>query len=328
MGSTIEAAIWFFAQRMLLFLRSLFGKRSHRVSVFSLTPPKGSNNNNHIYLCSLNGSSQLVSPFFLTCISNFLCFFRCPFGTEASFDKFGEVFDRRWVSEIVREGRWDDARIVNLFGSGLAPVWVPRILVALKEDPPLALKLFKWAKTRVGFCHTTESYCLLAHILFCCRMYADAHDILKDLVTSTQVLSVCDLFDVLWSTRNVCVSGYGVFDAFFSVLVELGMLEEASDCFLRMKRFRVLPKVRSCNNLLQRLSKTGKSELSRKFFRDMVSAGVPASVFTYNILIDYMCKEGDLKTAGILFEQMKKMCIMPDIVTYNTLIDGHGKLAL
>ena len=41
----------------------------------------------------------------------------------------------------------------------------------------------------------------------------------------------CDFFDVLWSTRNVCRYGFGVFDALFSVLVDLGMLEEASQCF-------------------------------------------------------------------------------------------------
>ncbi|GFZ00327.1 tetratricopeptide repeat (TPR)-like superfamily protein [Actinidia rufa] len=211
------------------------------------------------------------------------------------------------MCKIVREGRWEDNRIVALFDTALAPIWVSRILVGLKEEPILALKFFKWAERRIGFRHTTESYCLLAHILFCSRMYIDAHDILKDLITSTRVFPGCDIFDVLWSTRNVCIPGYGVFDTFFSVLVELGMLEEASECFLRMKSFKVRPKVRSCNYLLQRLSKTGNGEQSKKFFNDMVAAGVAASVFTYNIMIDYMCKEGDVKTARILFQQMKGM---------------------
>ncbi|BBG94655.1 Putative pentatricopeptide repeat-containing protein [Prunus dulcis] len=62
-------------------------------------------------------------------------------------------------------------------------------------------------------------------------MYFDAHEILKELVLLRRVLPGCDVFDVLWSTRNVCRLGFGVFDALFSVLVEFGMLEKASECF-------------------------------------------------------------------------------------------------
>ena len=37
---------------------------------------------------------------------------------------------------------------------------------------------------------------------------------------------------MLWSTRNVCRPGFGVFDTLFSVLVDLGMLEEAKAMLL------------------------------------------------------------------------------------------------
>ncbi|CAK9144753.1 unnamed protein product [Ilex paraguariensis] len=311
-----------FVQTMLILLRGLLLRNSKRVSVFLSTGP------NNIYCCLSNGS-QFVSPSshtFLLWITGFLCFFRYPFVTKVNFDSFHEVFNRDVVSNIVREDKWDDFRIVSVFESALAPILVSRILVELKGEPRLALKLFKWAKRHTGFCHTTESYCILAHILFCSRMCIDAHAILKDLVSSNRVLLGGDIFDILWSTRNVCVPGYGVFDTLFSVLVELGMLEEASECFLRMKRFRVLPKVRSCNYLLHTLSKTGRGELSRKFFKDIIGAGICPSVFTYNIMIDYACKEGDFETARSLFAQMKEMGVTPDIVTYNSLIDGMGSL--
>lgn len=52
--------------------------------------------------------------------------------------------------------------------------------------------------------------------------------------------------------------GYGVFYALFSVLVEVGLLEEASECFTRMIRFRVRPKTWSCNFLLHGLAKAGE----------------------------------------------------------------------
>ena len=64
---------------------------------------------------------------------------------------------------------------------------------------------------RVGFRRTTESFCILA--LFYARMSFDANNILEELVSSSQALPTFDVFEVLWATRNVCVPGFGVFDA-------------------------------------------------------------------------------------------------------------------
>ena len=267
---------------MLIFLRSLFGigrRTSHRLTAFSHNP-------NHISnTCS--SSPSLVSPFiWLSC---FICLIRFPFVSNRHFHNF-DCFDKDSVREIVRKQRWDDFRIVSLFDSALAPIWASRVLVELCQDARLALRFFEWAKGRIGFQHTSEAYCILVHILFCARFYSDANAVLKELICLRRVLPSWDVFDLLWATRNVCVPGFGVFDALFSALIELGMLEEASECFLKMRKFRVFPKPRSCNALLHRLSKVGRGDLSRKFFKDMGAAGIKRSVFTYNIMIDYMCK--------------------------------------
>nr|ADQ43199.1 unknown [Schrenkiella parvula] len=179
---------------------------------------------------------------------------------------------------------------------------------------------------RNGFNHTIESYCIVAHILFCARMYYDANSILREIVLSKAELEECDVFDELWSTRNVCVPGFGVFDALFSVLIDLGMLEEATQCFSKMKRFRVFPKTRSCNGLLHKFAKLGKTDGVKRFFKDMIGAGSKPTVFTYNIMIDCMWKEGDIEAARGLFEEMKFRGLIPDTVTYNSMIDGYGKV--
>ncbi|KAK7846667.1 putative pentatricopeptide repeat-containing protein, partial [Quercus suber] len=311
----IEGVIGFLLSKMLLFLRTLFhvGRRaSHRVSPFTVSSSHG---------------SLTVCPWIW--FTTFLCIIRYPFASKSNPSYFFDDINKELVRTIIQQEQWDgNNRILSLFDSALAPIWVSKVLVELKGDPKLACRFFKWAGTRIGFRHTTESYCVLIHILFYKRMYSDAHEIMRELVLLRWVLPGCDVFDVLWSTRNVCVPGFGVFDALFSVLVEVGMLEEASECFLRMKNYRVLPKTRSCNALLHGLSKSGKGELSRKFFKEMIGAGIKPSVFTYNIMIDYMCKEGDLGAARSLFQQMKQMGLVPDSVTYNSLIDGHGKVGL
>ncbi|KAJ9549682.1 hypothetical protein OSB04_022225 [Centaurea solstitialis] len=325
---------------MFIFLRSLvimgrtktrYPNHNHRVSLLLSSSKSSINSPNNIFLynCSSPSPSQSSSFTFLFCVTGFFCFFRYPFSSRASnCDEFGHGIDSETVCEIVRNERWDDYRIRRLIGSGLAPIWVSNILVQLKEEPLLALKLFKWAETTSPkFCHTSESYCILAHILFFHKLYNDSHGILRDLISSSGLVSPgFDVFDVMWATRNVCRFGWGVFDTLFNVLVELERFEEANDCFLKMKTCRVLPKARSCNSLLSRSTKMGKGEFSKKFFKEMVTAGIKPSVFTYNIMIDYLSKEGDVKGARTLFAEMKVLGITPDIVTYNSLIDGHGKL--
>jgi pentatricopeptide repeat domain-containing protein 1 len=92
--------------------------------------------------------------------------------------------NRESFCEIVKNEKWDDFRIRRLFDSVLAPVWVSRVLLELKDEPLLALKFFRWAEMRPGFSHTSEGYCILVHILFVHRFYSDVHCILRDIVCS------------------------------------------------------------------------------------------------------------------------------------------------
>ncbi|KAH6785064.1 hypothetical protein C2S51_037519 [Perilla frutescens var. frutescens] len=125
---------------------------------------------------------------------------------------------------------------------------------------------------------------------------------------------------------NVCLPGYGVFDTLLIVLMELDMLKKARQCFLRMKDFRVSLKERSCDILLHKYSKIADGVSAKKFFHNMIGAGIIPSIYIYNIMIGIVYKEGDLKAAKCLFVRMKEMVVSPDVVTYNSRIDGHGKL--
>ncbi|KAF9614595.1 hypothetical protein IFM89_019378 [Coptis chinensis] len=88
------------------------------------------------------------------------------------------------------------------------------------------------------------------------------------MISSRQVLSNgLNVFDVLWLTKDFCHSEYCVFDALFGVLIELGFLEEANECFLRMRKFKVVNSLAAhtssieCVGLSQRLSQRGEFSL-------------------------------------------------------------------
>lgn len=61
-----------------------------------------------------------------------------------------------------------------------------------------------------------------------------------------------------------------------------------------MKNCRVFFKVYLCNNFLRRFCKSGKGEIFRKIFKDMILVGIVLLVFIYNIMIDDRCKERDM----------------------------------
>ncbi|KAL5187886.1 putative pentatricopeptide repeat-containing protein [Glycine soja] len=301
---------------MLLFARNIGSRASLRVSSFHSSPLQ---NPFPLFFTPSSLSSQnsiFARP--MIWFASFLCVMRYPFVSKPSFDDI--------ASESMRSFLQQDRP--HLFDSALVPIWVSKDLLNLKGDPKSALKFFKEAGARAGFRHAAESYCVLAHILFCGMFYLDARSVIKEWILLGREFPGCDFFDMLWSTRNVCRPGFGVFDTLFSVLVDLGMLEEAKAMLLKKNKFMVLPKVRSCNDLLHRLSKSSKGELALSLFKDMVVAGLSPSVFTYNIVIGCLAREGDIETARSLFEEMKALGLRPDIVTYNPLIYGYGKVGM
>ena len=75
-------------------------------------------------------------------------------------------------------------------------------------------------------------------------MYFQAQKLLKDLVLYNQSLPAeCENLVISFQSAGKLLGSFnfGVFDALFGVLIELGMLEEASECFYRMREFRIFP---------------------------------------------------------------------------------------
>ncbi|KAI4357126.1 hypothetical protein L6164_001094 [Bauhinia variegata] len=172
---------------LLSMRRNVFhmGRRtSHRVSSFSSYPQKPS----YLFSGSLIVSSSLSQSrdSFIACplvwFAGFLFVMRFPFVSQPDPEFSFDDFSVESIRSVLKQGNCDDQKIVRVFNSALTPIWVYKILVKLREDPKLALKMFKWAGTQNGFHHTTESYCILAHILFCGMLFLDAKEILRKLV--------------------------------------------------------------------------------------------------------------------------------------------------
>ncbi|KAK8951083.1 putative pentatricopeptide repeat-containing protein [Platanthera zijinensis] len=158
-----------------------------------------------------------------------------------------DLGDHRIFAALAIEGSWEDPRLASLFSSALAPVKVSRVLIELKDDPRSAFRFFLWSSRRRGFRHIAASFCITAHILFKGRMYSEAQHVLQQLVSSTRMLpESVDFVDLLQLAgmefgNSECIFNPGLFDTLFGVLTNMGLLEEANECFYRMWSIRVFP---------------------------------------------------------------------------------------
>ncbi|KAL2933800.1 hypothetical protein RDABS01_016919 [Bienertia sinuspersici] len=79
----------------------------------------------------------------------------------------------------------------------------------------------------------------------------------------------------------------------------------------------------SYTTVISALVKAGSMENARQVLAEMIRLGVPANLFTYNILLKGYCHQLQIDKAKELIREMTDVVgILPDVVTYNTLIDG------
>ncbi|CAI0458198.1 unnamed protein product [Linum tenue] len=160
-------------------------------------------------------------------------------------------------------------------------------------------------------------------------MYFDANDILKELVLAGRSLPGFDVFEVLWSTRNVCVSGYGVFDALFTNC-KAGNLSEALKLANEMLwTISSELNIVTYTALLDGLCKKGMVQEAIDYFTTMPDYGLQPNVAVYTALVDGLCKNNFIEAAVTLFNEMQEKHMIPDKTAYTTLIDGylkHGSL--
>ncbi|PRQ23329.1 putative pentatricopeptide [Rosa chinensis] len=84
----------------------------------------------------------------------------------------------------------------------------------------------------------------------------------------------------------------------------------------------VMPRTKTCNELLSLFSKLNRTERAWVLYADMFRLKIKSSVCTFNIMINVLCKEGKLKKAKEFLGFMEILGIKPTVVTYNTIIHG------
>ena len=115
-----------------------------------------------------------------------------------------------------------------------------------------------------------------------------------------------------------------VFDIFFQVLVEAGMLNEARKLFDKMLNYGLLISVESSNLFISHLSKDLDGiKVALKVFSEFPEVGVCWNTASYNIIIHSLCQIGRVVEAHQLLLRMELRGCMPDVVSYSTITSGY-----
>ncbi|KAK1298218.1 Pentatricopeptide repeat-containing protein [Acorus calamus] len=202
---------------------------------------------------------------------------------------------------------------------------VSKILLRCQSDPLKALDFFNWSKTHLGLRPTTQNYCVVVHILAWAKKSSQAIETLFELVENRELIgSKDDVFQGLLSAGEFgCNFDPSVFGMLIKVYLRLGFVEEGFEAFQRTVGVGLAPDTRTCNTLLNGLSKVGSFELCWEVYDAMERARVLPNSVTFNVLMKVICKSGDAGKAKAFMEDMEEKGFEPDVFTYNTLIAGY-----
>lgn len=201
-------------------------------------------------------------------------------------------------------------------------IWV---LMNIKGEYRLVLDFFEWACLRRD--PTLEARCIVIQIAVASKDLKMAHQLIHDFWSKPDLdigLSFSYILERLIYTYKDWGSDPKVFDVFFQVLVEVGLLDEGKKLFDKMLNYGLIISVDSLNIYLSKLRDhfDGFWRAIKVFF-ELPDVGICWNIASYNIIIHSLCQLGKIKESHRLLLQMELRGCIPDVVTYSTIIDGY-----
>ncbi|XP_025013289.2 pentatricopeptide repeat-containing protein At1g05670, mitochondrial [Ricinus communis] len=201
-------------------------------------------------------------------------------------------------------------------------IWV---LMNIKDNYELILDFFNWACLRRD--PNLEVRCVVVQIAAASKDLKMAREIICDFWAKPN-LDISNSFTHFVERLIYTYKDWGsdphVFDVFFQVLVEAGLLNEARKFFDKLLNYGVALSAGSCNLYLTCLSsKRDMLGMVLKVFSEFPQLGVCWNTESYNILMNSLFRLGKIREAHHLLMRMEFKGCIPDVVSYTTIIDGY-----
>ncbi|XP_020975911.1 pentatricopeptide repeat-containing protein At1g05670, mitochondrial [Arachis ipaensis] len=230
------------------------------------------------------------------------------------------------ISTTIKQRRSEPLRrILKPYESKFKPDHFIWVLMDIKNDYNLVLDFFNWARLRRD--PSLEALCIVLQISVAARDLRMAQRLVSEFWGRPR-LNAHQVFDVFTERLIYTYKDWGadphVFDVFFQVIVESGMLLEAGKLFYKLLSYGVVLSVDSCNLFLTRLGGSFKGMWTAvRVFREYAEVGVCWKTMSYNIILHCLCNLGKIREAHTLLIQMEFRGNVPDVVSYSTMISGY-----
>ncbi|KAK8470629.1 hypothetical protein PHAVU_003G017200 [Phaseolus vulgaris] len=212
----------------------------------------------------------------------------------------------------------------------LGPHEISRVLLRCQSDHSSALTFFNWVKNDLNITPTVQNYCVILHVLAWSRVFAQAMELLAELIQMVEIEGVCassneGIYENLVGCTEDCNWNPVIFDMLVKAYVKVGMVEKGLETFRRNIETCLIPNVIACNCLLSGLSRFNYITQCWEVYEEMGRLGVHRNAYTFNIMTHVLCKDGDTDKVTGFLEKMEEEGFEPDLVTYNTLVNSYCK---
>ncbi|CAN1321207.1 Pentatricopeptide repeat-containing protein At1g05670, mitochondrial [Linum perenne] len=234
------------------------------------------------------------------------------------------------ISSVIRLRRCEPIRrVLKPFESKLRSDHVVWVLMSIKNDYGLVLDFFNWVCFQRD--PNLEARCIVIQLAAASKDLKAADELIRDFWMKPN-LDVGHAFTLFVERLIYTYKDWGsdphVFDVFFQVLVEVGLLAEAKTFFEKLLNYGIVVSAESCNLYLSQLSNNPQGlVMALKVYREFSEVGVCWNTASYNKIISTLCQLGRLKEAHTLLLQMELKGFPPDVVSYSTIINGYCQSA-
>ncbi|KAL8153578.1 hypothetical protein V2J09_011338 [Rumex salicifolius] len=181
--------------------------------------------------------------------------------------------------------------------------FVGHLLYKFKDDWKSALVIFRWAETRPGFKHSSESYDMMVDILGKARRFDEMIQLVEEISQRNSVTL---------TTIAKMMRRYAGADLWGKVV----------KVFDDLDTYGLKKNTESMNLLLDALCKEKQVDRAREVFMELRSHIAP-NANTFNIFIHGWCKINHVDEAYWTIQEMKGNGFHPCVISYSTIIQSY-----
>ncbi|KAE8682700.1 G-type lectin S-receptor-like serine/threonine-protein kinase RKS1-like [Hibiscus syriacus] len=235
---------------------------------------------------------------------------------------FPEIFVSKESNQSDSENEWHkllkpfDLDELRKSFNKITPYQLSKLL-ELPIDVPTSLKLFQWAGSQKGYCHTFDVYYVIIEKLGAANEFKAIDRLLMQIKEEGVVFRESLFISIM---KYYGIAGLPViYNTLTHALSKRNRVIEAVKLLEEMFLMGCAPDVQTFNDVIYGLCKLDRIHEAAKVVDRMLLRGFTPDALSYGLLMQGLCKAGYVDEARALLHKVPN----PNVVIFNTLINGY-----